>query len=59
MDIENPNTFKNILKGPINLFLGAGFSILSYDKDNKNLPLGKTLAAELREQFSLADLSTM
>lgn len=63
--IESQNTFNHCLQSGINLFVGAGFSLLAKDKDNKNLPLGADLAKELSQEFqkpssfTLPQLSTI
>lgn len=52
MEIENKSTFENALNTNINLFLGAGFSLLASDQNNKALPTGFDLTKELCEVFS-------
>lgn len=49
--IEEQNTFENVLKTGISLFLGAGFSVLAKDKQGNNLPCGKVLLNELKQNF--------
>lgn len=44
--------FCQALKRGITLFCGAGFSVLSYDKDNKALPVGSILLNELKEKYA-------
>lgn len=51
MKIENENSLRHYLTDKINLFTGAGFSILAQDMDNKNLPLGSELNEELKIKF--------
>ena len=53
MEIENRETFLKVLSGEINLFLGAGFSLLATDADHTPLPDGAQLASELRNQFNI------
>ena len=48
MEIENRNTLTVAMQTGINLFVGAGFSILAKDKNEKELPLGATLLSELQ-----------
>lgn len=48
MEIENKNTLTVAMRTGINLFVGAGFSILAKDKDEKKLPLGSDLLKELQ-----------
>ena len=50
---NNKNLFENQYKDGINLFLGAGFSVNSFSKNGKNLPIGNTLAEELKIYFNL------
>lgn len=59
MEIENQNIFFEALKKPINLFLGAGFSVLANDEQGRQLPEGGKLADELREKFNLEHLNNM
>ena len=40
MKIELENLFQKNCREGINLFTGAGFSVNSYNKDGKTLPLG-------------------
>ncbi len=55
--IEYENNFKSALSGGINLFVGAGFSVLVNNKDGDPLPVGKALAEELVQLFGLDDLA--
>ncbi|MCI0659886.1 MAG: hypothetical protein L0220_02315 [Acidobacteria bacterium] len=59
MHIENENLFRNALGGGINLFLGAGFSLLAKDSNGEALPLGSQLATELVREFGLTDADTL
>lgn len=59
MNIENEHTFLQSLRDGINLFFGSGFSILAKDSRNRYLPTGKQLAAELMQQFDLAELDSL
>ncbi len=65
MKIELEDTLKNNLEQGLNLFAGAGFSILAKDKKGNNLPLGNKLRDELAEYFKqpasleLSQLSTI
>ncbi len=52
MRIENEDSLKAALKRDINLFVGAGFSVLAKDKTKRNLPLGYELSRELCEEFN-------
>lgn len=52
MKIDHPNSFANCLKNGINLFTGAGFSILP-DKNGKKLPLEDDLVPEVKAKFDL------
>lgn len=51
MDIENKNLFDHALKTGVNLFLGSGFSVLSKDREGRNLPIGSDLARDLSDAF--------
>lgn len=51
MYIEEKNTFEKSLKLGISMFLGSGFSVLSRDKEGKNLPCGRELLEELKQLF--------
>jgi len=51
--IENENTFVKALAEGINLFLGAGFPVLSKDDKERALPLGNQLKLELIDHFNL------
>lgn len=53
MIIENENTFLRNLTLGINLFVGAGFSVLAYDKSGKQLPVGSALLEELKTIFNV------
>lgn len=44
--------FCQALKKGITLFCGAGFSVLSYDKDNNALPVGSVLLDELKRKYA-------
>jgi hypothetical protein len=54
MNFEGQNLFEESLRSGINLFLGAGFSILAKDQQGNFLPLGSTLCDELKIQFKIA-----
>lgn len=51
MNIENEHLFNNALSTGINLFVGAGFSILAKDEDGNRLPLGSELSKELAAMY--------
>ena len=51
IEIENKNSLEHAFHQGINLFVGAGFSILAKDRAGKALPLGRDLANELAEHF--------
>src|ERR1700674_3723124 len=51
MLIERQALFESYLSSGVNLFLGAGFSILAQDQDGRNLPTGKVLRDELAAQL--------
>lgn len=52
MEIENEYRLRQALTGDINLFLGAGFSVLASGNSGP-LPIGDDLAEELRTRFSV------
>lgn len=53
MKIENEYTLKQALQTGINLFVGAGFSVLAENSKGQKLPIGKDLALELKREFNL------
>ena len=53
MRIENENNFLAALSNGVNLFLGAGFSVLAEDKQGQVLPSGSKLCEELIQEFAL------
>lgn len=67
MEITNENTLKAAFANGVNLFLGAGFSVLAKDSDGRTLPVGPQLTTELglhfnikgAEHLSLAQLCTI
>ncbi|MEW7279197.1 SIR2 family protein [Aquimarina sp. 2201CG1-2-11] len=59
MIIELQETLESSLKEGVNLFLGAGFSIYSKDKNSKKLPLGYELNEELIQEFSCPKLTDL
>ncbi|MFV0566098.1 MAG: SIR2 family protein [Flavobacteriaceae bacterium] len=59
MNIELQETLEVSLKEGVNIFLGAGFSVYSKDKNGDRLPLGQELSDELIEQFSCPELSDL
>lgn len=56
MKIEHENTLKQALNAGINIFAGAGFSVLASDVKSKTLPIGSKLASELQTFFHLPKL---
>jgi len=59
IEIENEGLLSQALREGVNLFLGAGFSIMARNEDNKTLPLGAELKQELIEVFKKQDLSSL
>lgn len=59
MKVESENLFRGALRSGINLFLGAGFSLLAKDEDGTALPLGSQLATELAREFDLTDADAL
>jgi hypothetical protein len=55
-DIPNENTFRRALEQGVNLFLGAGFSVLADDRKGRPMPTGSDLKAELVAEFALRDV---
>src|SRR5271165_4862912 len=53
VDIQNENTFLKACAEGINLFAGAGFSLLAQDSKGRPLPTGAVLFGELVELFGL------
>ncbi|MGM8930093.1 SIR2 family protein [Salinicola halophyticus] len=51
MDIESKSTFERCLVEGINIFTGAGFSLLAKDKQGRSLPIGDQLRQELLSEF--------
>jgi tetratricopeptide (TPR) repeat protein len=55
MNIENQHTLQKALAEGINLFLGAGFSVLAKDAAGTALPVGGQLTKELTQEFNLTE----
>lgn len=53
MEIEDAASLLHALGRGINLFLGAGFSVLAADRDGASLPVGNQLSAELGSRFGV------
>lgn len=51
MEIENKDTLLNALNSKINLFTGAGFSLLASNVEEQSMPKGADLAKELCDKF--------
>lgn len=49
--IDNEHLFRQAITDGVNLFVGAGFSLLAKDANGKSLPLGDTLNRELHAYF--------
>lgn len=54
MEIESQSTFERSLREGINIFTGAGFSLLAKDKKGAPLPVGDELRQELLVAFPTA-----
>lgn len=52
IQIENQNSFEHALCNGVNLFVGAGFSVLAKDKLGRYLPVGQKLRDELAAHFN-------
>ena len=50
---DHQHLFENEIKKGINLFLGAGFSILAANKGGLNLPVGNSLNDLVKEKFNM------
>ena len=50
---DHQHLFENEIKKGINLFLGAGFSILATNKRGLNLPVGNSLNDLVKEKFNM------
>lgn len=50
---DNKATFENAINNGINLFLGAGFSVLAKNTKNEDLLIGNQLAEDLRSVFKV------
>lgn len=59
MLIENENNLRQALGHGINIFTGAGFSILAENAEGNKLPLGTDLATELIQEFNDPSLSNL
>ena len=59
MRIEHENTFKTALTNGMNLFLGAGFPVLSSDDRGQALPIGYQLSEELCSHFDVPHLVSL
>lgn len=59
MEIENENVLKHAVRHAINLFLGAGFSVLARDSEGRELPTGGALAKELCDAFELPSATNL
>ncbi len=59
MKIENEHNFVEALKRGLNLFCGAGFSVLAKDSLGKPLPVGDSLKKELIMHFKCENLESL
>lgn len=50
---DNKATFENSLRNGINLFLGAGFSVLAKNEKGERLLIGNELAEDLKKNFNI------
>jgi hypothetical protein len=55
--MDHPATLEAAMRGGINMFLGAGFSLYARDSKRRNLPVGPTLAQELVTHFGRKELA--
>jgi hypothetical protein len=56
LQIDNEQSFLRALREGINLFTGAGFSLLAKDEEGSSLPVGNALVGEIRKHFDRLDL---
>lgn len=54
VQIEYQSTFDKCLLSGINLFVGAGFSVLAEDRFSRKLPVGGQLKDELLKEFNVS-----
>tara|TARA_R110002126_G_scaffold290545_1_gene447797 strand:+ start:11616 stop:11909 length:294 start_codon:yes stop_codon:yes gene_type:complete len=59
MEIELKESLKKSISQGLNLFLGAGFSIYSKDKNKLELPLGNRLGEELINKFECPKINDL
>src|SRR4051812_44620291 len=59
MEIENEANFRRAIETGLNLFLGAGFSVLAKNKLSQDLPIGNSLKDDICKEFSLESLITL
>src|SRR5579872_3480509 len=59
IEIDREATLKTAFGQGINLFLGAGFSVLAESSVGGRLPLGEELKLEMCSHFSREDLSAL
>jgi tetratricopeptide (TPR) repeat protein len=57
--VQNENTLREALTSSLNLFVGAGFSVLAKDKEKKPLPVGNALRDELVLKFGIPQYSAL
>jgi hypothetical protein len=57
--VPNENTFLASLRTGVNLFAGAGFSVLASDKNGRSLPIGPSLKEELTDFFDQTQLNAI
>jgi hypothetical protein len=57
MEIEYEHIFESALGQGINLFVGSGFSTLARDSEDRPMPTGTELQAELIGEFGLSHTS--
>ncbi|MCL4304466.1 SIR2 family protein [bacterium] len=59
LEIENQHNFEVALRNQINLFVGAGFSVLAKNKFGDTLPTGIQLKEDLASKFAMADVESL
>jgi len=59
MEIQNENLLLEYFKSGLNLFIGSGFSVAAFDKNEQPLPAGSNLKEELIATFQLDRLENL
>tara|TARA_B100000678_G_C18219800_1_gene506703 strand:- start:139 stop:2508 length:2370 start_codon:yes stop_codon:yes gene_type:complete len=57
--VEEEGLFRSDLQKPINVFTGAGFSVLAKNALNQTLPVGERLKSDIIQRFDIPQLSDL